>query len=150
VTPVTHVKAWPKAIIMILMLCVGCSSGGAADHPVQSEPTVSTPADETPTPAPANDDFATAVKFTKLTHANKQRQANGLVVPESPAARYLVYQVKIDKAQSIAGVDQSDDQAQDHARPGRGHHQNQVRHDRGRPRDQLHLGMTSSTTRARS
>jgi hypothetical protein len=62
----------PIAVLLVLLLAlVGCSSGGAADHPAQSEPTVSTPADETPTPTPMSDDFATAVKFTKLVHQNR-------------------------------------------------------------------------------
>jgi hypothetical protein len=89
----------------------GCSGGGASDHPAQSqsEPAVSTASDETPSAEPIGD-FATAVKFTKLTHANEYREANQLVAPESPAARYLVHQVKIDKAQSIAGYDASEEE----------------------------------------
>jgi hypothetical protein len=81
-----------------------------------SEPSVSTPADETPTPEPA-DDFATAVKFTKLVYQNEYKKANALVVPESPAARYLVAQVSIDKAQRIAGYDPSDNAKPDSIKP---------------------------------
>jgi hypothetical protein len=56
------------------------------------------------------DDFATAVKFTKLTHQNRHKEANGLVLPESSAARYLAHQTLINKAQSIGGYDQSKDE----------------------------------------
>jgi hypothetical protein len=42
-----HAVAMPIAVLLVLLLAlVGCSSGGAADHPAQSEPTVSTPADD--------------------------------------------------------------------------------------------------------
>jgi hypothetical protein len=110
-TAVTHTIRAAIAAAAALLLLGGCSGGGAQDQPPQgSEPTVSTPADETPTPAPMSDDFATAVKFTKLTHQNRHKEANGLVVPESPAARYLAHQVSINKAQSIAGADPSEDE----------------------------------------
>jgi hypothetical protein len=99
------------AILGATLALVGCSGGGANDvTQPQGEPTVSTPADETPTPGPVSDDFSTAVKFTKLSHQNKHKEANGLVVPESPAARYLAHQVLITKAQSLAGYDESEDE----------------------------------------
>jgi hypothetical protein len=50
------------------------------------------------------------VKFTKLSHQNRHKEANALVVPESPAASYLAHQTLINKAQSIAGYDQSEDE----------------------------------------
>ena len=95
--------------IVALFALAGCSGGGASDQPAQSEPTVSTPVEETATPEPIGD-FATAVRFTKLAHQNKHKQANGLVVPESPAARYIAHQVLISKAESIAGYDPSDEE----------------------------------------
>jgi hypothetical protein len=97
-------------LVLVALLLAACSSGGAADQAAQSEPTVSTPADETPTPAPMSNDFATAVKFTKMQHQDKQKEAAELVVPESPAARYLAHQVLITKAQSLAGYDESGDE----------------------------------------
>ena len=99
------------ATATLLALAAGCSGGGANDpaqEPQQAEPTVSTPMDQTPTPEPVGD-FATAVKFTKLSHQQRHKEANELVVPESPAARYLAHQVLITKAQSIAGYDSSDE-----------------------------------------
>jgi hypothetical protein len=103
---------------VLLAILAGCSRGGAADQPPpQGEPTVSTPADETPAPSPMSDDFATAVKFTKLVYQSEYKKANALVVPESPAARYLVAQVSIDKAQRIAGYDPSDNEKPDSIKP---------------------------------
>jgi hypothetical protein len=99
------------AILGATLALAGCSGGGASDHPVQqTEPTVSTPPDETPAPTPVSDDFATAVKFTKLTHQSRYKEASGLVVPESPAARYLAHQTLMRKAQQIAGYNQSGDE----------------------------------------
>jgi hypothetical protein len=87
----------------------GCSGGGKADHP-PIEPTVSTPVDETATPAPMSADFATAVKFTKLVHEEKYREASELVVPESPAARYVAHQTLVNKAIRVStGYPPSDD-----------------------------------------
>jgi hypothetical protein len=85
-----------RAAILILALSLaGCSGGGANDQSAQqvssSEPSVSTPPDETATPATTGD-FDTAVKFTKLAHTNKYKEAAELVVPESPADRYVVHQ----------------------------------------------------------
>jgi hypothetical protein len=106
----------PRAVLLLLLALVGCSGAGAQDHPsAPSEPSVSTPADETPT-EPAGD-FATAVKFTRLVYQSEYKKANALVVPESPAARYLVAQVSIDKAQRIAGYDPSDNEEPDSIKP---------------------------------
>jgi hypothetical protein len=55
-------------------------------------------------------DFATAVNFTKLAHQSKYKEANGLVLPESPAARYLAHQSLFLKAQLIAGLEQRDEE----------------------------------------
>jgi hypothetical protein len=108
----------PIAVLLLLLLAlVGCSGGGAADQPAPIEPTVSTPADETASPAPTTDDFATAVKFTKLTYADDYSAAAELVEPKSPAARYVAHQVLIDKAQSITGYDPSDDGKPDSIKP---------------------------------
>jgi hypothetical protein len=49
-------------------------------------------------------DFAMAVKFTKLAHAEKYEEAGELVVPESAAARYLAHQALVRKADRIAGT----------------------------------------------
>ena len=96
------------AILGTTLALAGCSGGGAGDPAQQTEPTVSTPADETPAPSPMSDDFSTAVRFTKLSHQDRHKEANALVVPESPAARYLAHQTLITKAQSIAGYDESE------------------------------------------
>ena len=98
------------AILGATLALAGCSGGGAGDPAQQTEPTVSTPADEIPAPSPMSDDFSTAARFTKLSHQNRHKEANALVVPESPAARYLAHQTLINKAQSIAGYDQSEDE----------------------------------------
>jgi hypothetical protein len=44
------------------------------------------------------------VQFTELAHQTRHREANGLLVPESPAARYLAHQANQLKAERIAGV----------------------------------------------
>jgi hypothetical protein len=98
------------AAVLATLALAGCSGGGAKDQPAAvTEPSVSTPADSTPSPEPMGD-FATAVKFTKLAHQDKFKEANALVVPESPAERYLVFQVSSNKAYEIAGVDTTNDE----------------------------------------
>lgn len=47
------------------------------------------------------------MQFTELAHQTRHREANGLVVPESPAARYLAHQANQLKAERIAGYDRS-------------------------------------------
>jgi hypothetical protein len=89
------------ALVLVAFLAAGCSGGGAADQP-QGEPTVSTPADETPAPT-LTGDFATAVEFTKLVHRDKYSKAAELAVSESPAARYVAHQVLMRKAERING-----------------------------------------------
>jgi hypothetical protein len=87
-TTVTHLI---RAAILILALSLAGCSGGGANNPAQQpteDVTVSTPPDEIATPAPTGD-FATAVKFTELAHTDKLKEAGELVVPESPADRYL-------------------------------------------------------------
>ena len=107
-----HASAAAAAIALAAVLA-GCS--GAPEEPAAepagstSDVTVST-APESPTPTPSasasdqSDDFETAVEFTRLTHEDKNKEASRLVVPESPAARYLAHQVLIRKARIIARV----------------------------------------------
>jgi hypothetical protein len=81
----TKKTATAAALLTAALLLTACSgrSGSAADQPPTGEPTLSTPADETPTPTPTpvSGDFAAAVKFTKLAHQSKYKEANGLVLP---------------------------------------------------------------------
>ena len=83
------------AIVILALSLASCSGSGANDLPAQQvssyQPSVSTPPDETATPD-ATSDFDTAVKFTKLAHTNEYKEAAELVVPESPAERYVVHQ----------------------------------------------------------
>jgi hypothetical protein len=129
------------AAAMAAAFLAGCSDGGAPTQQAGGEVTVSTPPDETPTPAETQSaDFATAVKFTKLVHQSKYKPADALVVPESPAARYLAHQTLITKAEEIAGFDQStDEEPRFKPGPGYGQHQDQVREDEGRACAQLRL-----------
>jgi len=90
---------------LLALLAAGCSGGGAADQTQpSSDPTVSTPVD--PPPATPSGDFATAVKFTKLTHRSdgldNYRKAADLTAPESPAARYIAHQVSMYRAEKTA------------------------------------------------
>ena len=89
-----------------VVLLVGCSGGGAGDRPdtaPAATPRISTPADE-PTPAaPANDQFSKAVEFTRLVHNGDDKQAGTMVADNSPAARYVIHQLAMDKAYQIDG-----------------------------------------------
>jgi hypothetical protein len=87
-------------VLVALLTLAGCSGGGKNDQPT-TEPTVSTPADETSTPM--GDDFATAVKFTKLVHHDEYSEAAQQVKPESPAARYVAHQAQMLRAEKIGG-----------------------------------------------
>jgi hypothetical protein len=60
------------------------------------------------TTTPATDpyaDFKTAVKFTKLAHTDKYEAAKELVAPGSAADRYVIHQLKLQKAYQISGQD---------------------------------------------
>jgi hypothetical protein len=114
------------------------------------EVTITTPPNETPTPAEAQSaDFATAVKFTKLSQS-KYKEANVLVVPESPATRYLAHQTLIVKAEEIGGYDRSADEEPSYNQTRL---QAASRSNTRRPRTRLRsatLGKTSASSSARS
>ena len=91
------------------MVLTGCSSGGAPesgpDIP-EATPNVSTPVDS-PTTAPSSDHFDSALEFTRLVMTDKYSRATTMVEANSPAARYIAYQLAIDKAHRIDGRDVS-------------------------------------------
>jgi hypothetical protein len=99
-------------VLVALLTLAGCSGGGKKDRPAgaASEPTVSTPADETPTPS-LTTDFASALEFTKLIYRDKYAKAAELTVPESPAARYVAHQVLVYKAERLTGMEPADGKA---------------------------------------
>jgi hypothetical protein len=91
------------AASLLLTGCSGGIAGSVTENPdAAPEATTANPA------APSSSDYlASALKFTRLVHLGKHSQAQSLVEPNSPAARYIAHQLADTKAYKIDGLGDS-------------------------------------------